>query len=135
MGLVESRVSMPTEAKKAFSTHLVDQARQRKREEREKARLAYIRRVAQSLDALSELVSFREAYIFGSLTKAGSFRPGVSDVDIAIAGLRDEDFFKAASFLSRELGIEVDLIQLEGHRLEPEIKKEGLKWTKGSLPS
>lgn len=124
---------MPTEAQKTFSTHLVDQARQRKRAEREKTRLTYICQVAQALDALTQLVPFKEAYIFGSLTKAGSFRPGLSDIDIAIAGLRDEDFFKAASFLSRELGVEVDLVQLEGHRLEPEIRKGGLKWTKGSL--
>jgi hypothetical protein len=117
--------------RRAFSTELVDKARQREREEREKLRLAYIQRVVQALDALSDFAPFEEAYIFGSLVRAGSFRPGISDIDIAIVGLRDEDFFRAASFLSKELGLEIDLVQLESHRLEHEIREEGLKWKKG----
>lgn len=110
---------------------MVDKARQREREEREKLRLAYIQRVVQALDALSDFAPFEEAYMFGSLVRAGSFRPGISDIDIAIVGLRDEDFFKVASFLSKELGLEIDLAQLESHRLEHEIREEGLKWKKG----
>ncbi|GFP39274.1 hypothetical protein HKBW3S47_00973 [Candidatus Hakubella thermalkaliphila] len=51
-------------------------------------------------------------------------------MDIGFVGLRDEDFFKAMSFISREIGVEVDVIQLEGHRLEARVKREGLKWTR-----
>jgi uncharacterized protein len=51
-----------------------------------------------------------------------------SDVDIAFYKLKDEDFFKAISFLSRRLARDVDVIQLEGHRLEEKRKSTGIKW-------
>jgi hypothetical protein len=54
----------------------------------------------------------------------------VSDVDVAIASLEDKDFFPAAAFLPSELGIDVDLIQLERHPFAETIRKEGIRWEK-----
>jgi hypothetical protein len=48
-------------------------------------------------------------------------------------GLADEDFFYAMAFLSREIGRDVDLIQLESHPLRNKILTTGVKkWTKNS---
>ncbi|PSP06003.1 MAG: hypothetical protein BRC54_08490 [Cyanobacteria bacterium SW_7_48_12] len=52
-----------------------------------------------------------KAYIFGSLTRAGEFTE-TSDVDVAVVGQLPENFFSLMSFLSTELGREVDLSSL-----------------------
>ena len=52
-----------------------------------------------------------EVFIFGSLAK-GSFNEN-SDIDIAVRGLKDEDYFKVLAELGRELNFEVDLIDLD----------------------
>ena len=112
-----------------FSTHLLNRALLREREEREAQRQKQIALVFKALDALSRLISFDQAYIFGSLAKPHRFFKG-SDVDIAFVGLKDEDFFQAIAFLSRELGRDVDVLQLEEHPLRDKIVREGIKWKK-----
>jgi len=52
-----------------------------------------------------------EVYIFGSLV-SGQYKE-CSDIDIAVRGLKDEDFFKILAKLGRELSYEVDLIDLD----------------------
>lgn len=112
-----------------YSTHLLDRALARKRERRERRRQERLRTAIQALDRLSELVSFQEAYIFGSLARPYRYADG-SDVDVAFVGLGNEDFFRAMSFLGHELGTEVDVVQLEGNRLREKITKEGVRWKK-----
>ncbi len=110
-----------------FSTHLLDEAVERERQERENLRLRLVEEVLSAIDRLSREIPFEEAYLFGSITKPYRYLEG-SDVDMGFVGLRDEHFFKAMSFLSREVGVDVDVVQLEGHRLEEKIKREGMKW-------
>ncbi|SFM80829.1 nucleotidyltransferase family protein [Thermodesulforhabdus norvegica] len=110
-----------------FSPYLLDRALARAREEREQRRKGRLTAVFQALERLSRLIPFEEAYIFGSLTKPYRYFAD-SDVDIAFIGLRDEDFFRAMAFLSRELGTEVDILQLEGHPLRDKVVKEGIRW-------
>ncbi|HHW40976.1 MAG TPA: nucleotidyltransferase domain-containing protein [Syntrophomonadaceae bacterium] len=112
----------------SFSTRVLDAVLSRKRREKEIARRKMIKITLSALEKLSERYPFSRAYIFGSLIETGRFVPGISDVDIAIEGLKDEDFFPAAGFLSTLLEVDVDLIQLEGHPLEDIIRKEGLLW-------
>ena len=112
-----------------FSTHLLDRALLREREGREQERQKQVAAVLGSLDALSHRVFFDQAYIFGSLAKPHRFFKD-SDVDIAFVGLKDEDFFQAIAFLSRELGRDVDVIQLEGHSLRGKVMREGIEWKK-----
>ena len=112
-----------------FSTHLLNRALLREREEREAQRQKQIALAFKALDALSQLISFDQAYIFGSLAKPHWFFKD-SDVDIAFVGLKDEDFFQAIAFLSRELGRDVDVLQLEEHPLRDKIVREGIKWKK-----
>lgn len=92
-------------------------------------RLETLEKLFNTLERLNEDVPFKEAYIFGSLAKPFKFFED-SDIDIGFMGLEDGHFFKAISFISGEIGGDVDVIQLEGHRLAEKIKKEGIKWTR-----
>ena len=110
-------------------TWRVDDVLAARRQQREQRRIELLRGVKEALGRLADAIAFRNAYIFGSLVKPGRFFED-SDIDIAVEGLKDEDLFPAIAFLSRELGREVDVIQLEGHRLEGKIRQEGLRWNK-----
>jgi predicted nucleotidyltransferase len=110
-----------------FSTDLLDRALKRERERREKERREQLEKVFSVLEELAGHVNFTEAYIFGSLVKSYRYFPH-SDVDLAFLGLKDEAFFPAIAYLSRKLGREVDLVQLESHPLKEKILKEGLRW-------
>jgi hypothetical protein len=112
-----------------FPTPLLDASMERKKREREALRLEMLEKLFNILERLSEDVPFKDAYIFGSLSRAFKFFED-SDIDIGFTGLSDGDFFKAISFISREIGRDVDVIQLEGQRLAGKIKKEGIKWAR-----
>ena len=112
---------------RGFSTHLLDRALAKERERRERRRKELLELAFRALEELSQKVPFEEAYIFGSLAKPYRYLEG-SDVDIAFVGLKDEDFFRAMAFLSRKLGTDVDVLQLEGHRLQEKVLKEGIRW-------
>ena len=114
-----------------YKTHLLDEIIQKKRESREKRRSNTIQRVFKVLKKLAEEISFQEAYLFGSVIRPHTFSEN-SDLDIGFTGLADKDFFKVMSFLSRETGRDVDVVQLEHHRLSEKIKNEGLLWKKKS---
>ena len=53
----------------------------------------------------------KEIYIFGSIVN-GSFNNN-SDIDIAIKGLNESEFYRVASILMFELENEIDLIDLD----------------------
>ena len=110
-----------------FSIHLLERALARRRESREKRRQECLVVALRALEELSREIPFEEAYLFGSLTKAGRFFEG-SDLDVAFVGLRDEDFFRASAFLWRAMGTEVDILPLEDHPLKEKVLKEGIRW-------
>jgi len=113
-----------------WSTSILDSARAKKKQEREQLRTQLLDDAMKALDKLSLLIEFEQAYVFGSVSRPQGLDEH-SDLDIAFVGLHDEDFFTAASFLSREVGKdEVDVVQLEGHRLASTIVKEGIPWKK-----
>lgn len=116
-----------------MDTYLLDEVLAKKRKKREKIRRQQVRKVFAALDKLAGAVKFQEAYIFGSLTRPYAFFPE-SDVDIAFFGLKDEEFFKTMVFLSSVLGRDVDVLQLEDHRLKNKILREGIRWKKHSWP-
>lgn len=109
-----------------FSTYLLDEAIIRKTNEREKLRLDVLKKLHYIIGKLHLEVPFKEAYIFGSVTKPYEFLEN-SDADIGFLGLKDEYFFKITTFISREMGRNVDIIQLENFRFAEKIKKEGIK--------
>ena len=53
----------------------------------------------------------KEVYVFGSIAN-GKFNEN-SDIDIAIKGISEEEFYKVASVLMFELENEIDLIDLD----------------------
>jgi uncharacterized protein len=66
----------------------------------------------------------REVYIFGSAAK-GKLREN-SDVDMAVAGLPPEVFFRAMGKASRAVGRPIDLIDLdEDNPFTRYLKEEG----------
>jgi len=111
----------------AHYLYLVAKKRKMEREKAQELREKLLSDIGEALAELSQSVPFQDAYIFGSITTPHGFSPD-SDVDIAFYGLKDEDFFKAIAFLSRRLERDVDVIQLEDHRLEEKIKSTGIKW-------
>lgn len=108
-----------------MKTTILDEYREKRRKEAESIRTQMLAKVRAAVLELSNEVSFKEAYVFGSILRP-SFSED-SDIDIAFVGLKDEDFFKTMAFLSGRLGRNVDLVQLEGHRLWERIIKEGIK--------
>lgn len=114
-----------------FSTHVLDRALARRREENERLRREVLEAVFAALAELSATVAFDEAWVFGSLAGPGRFAKR-SDVDIAVSGLRDEDFLRAAAFLSDALGRPLDLLQIQTSRHEDKIRGEGIPWKKNA---
>lgn len=115
--------------KAQFSTYILDKVLEEKKSKREEFRLKTIADITDALNELFQEIFFEEAYIFGSLIKPHKFSQD-SDIDIGFIGLNDQDFFKALAFLSRKIGSDVDIIQLEGHRFKDKIMKESIKWRK-----
>jgi uncharacterized protein len=96
---------------------------------REALRRQTLNAVFEALAALAERVPFDSAFVFGSVTRPGAFT-AASDIDIGFVNLNDEVFFRTSAFLSRQLGREVDVIQLEqAGRVQHTIFSEGIRWT------
>lgn len=107
-----------------YRTDLLDNYLILKKAKAEELRKTVQRQVVEALNKLSKNISFKKAYLFGSILSS-CFRED-SDVDIAFEGIRDQDFFKAIAFLSNHLERDVDIIQLEVHRFREKLIKQGL---------
>jgi len=110
-----------------YPTTILDEAIEKNRKNQENQRQKIIEVITHVLDDLSGEVDFKEAYLFGSITKAFRFSEK-SDIDIGFIGLSDRDLFKAMSIISKKTGFDVDVVQLEGHRLKEKIMRDGAKW-------
>lgn len=108
-----------------MKTTILDEHRERMRRQAEDLRVEMLEKIRAAVSELSNTVCFKEAYIFGSVLRP-SFSDD-SDIDIAFVGLRDADFFRTMAILSDRLGRDVEVIQLEGHRLREQIIKEGIR--------
>ena len=110
------------------SFELIEEVYRRKREERERLRQSVLKKVFEALDRLRREVPFREAYIFGSLSRPYAFYES-SDIDIAFCGLPEEKFLFAMAFLSDLLERDVDVVMLEKSKFKEKILREGIRWT------
>lgn len=110
-------------------TKLLDKYLKEIERKKEQKRLGLLKKTQETLNTLSNNISFKEAYIFGSILKKKKFYYD-SDIDIAISGLKDKDFFYFMSRAADLLGRDVDIVQLEKHRLKDKIIQEGLLWKK-----
>lgn len=105
-------------------TALLDVYRKTKKQKAEIIRNEMLKKIHGALFELSKKIYFKNVYVFGSILKP--YFSDESDIDIAFEGLKDKDFFKAMAFLSDYIGRDVDVVQLEEHRLRDKIIKEGL---------
>jgi predicted nucleotidyltransferase len=112
-------------------TELLDKYLKQIEEKKEKQRIEFLKKAIAALNTVSLELHFKEAYIFGSILKKKKFYDD-SDVDIAVVGLKDKYFFSLISRLADLLGRDVDVIQLEKHRLKDKIISEGLLWKRAS---
>ncbi|PSO60803.1 MAG: signal peptidase [Cyanobacteria bacterium QH_7_48_89] len=112
-----------------FNTEILEGAIAHRREDCERERQKILAQVLHWLEAVGSQHGIEKAYIFGSLTRAGEFTE-TSDVDVAVVGQLPENFFSLMSFLSTELGREVDLIELDQCHFGHRICEIGIQWTK-----
>jgi len=104
---------------------LLDSYRKKKKLHCEVLRKDIILKIQEAVSELAKTVYFKDAYIFGSVLTP--YFSEDSDIDIAFTGLKDNDFFKAMRLLSEYTGRDIDIIQLESHRLKDKIIGEGVK--------
>lgn len=121
--------TLKTNKRRGFSTNILDSRIKEQSRVREQRRKDFIKKVFSALDEFACLARFDRVFIFGSVTKRGQFGKN-SDVDIGFFGLEDNDMLKATAYLSKKLGIDVDVVQLEGHKFANSIKR-GVEWKKG----
>lgn len=109
---------------------LTDRIIQKQKADRERERQQVLSTLKDILEELAPKYFFSRAYIFGSIVKPGRFRRD-SDVDIAIFDLKDEYFFRLMAEISRRLGRNVEICQVEtvDERLRRSIE-EGVLWTR-----
>lgn len=110
-------------------TELLEKYLKKIEQKKELRRIELLKKILVALSKLSKEISFKKAYIFGSILKRKRFYYD-SDIDIAVFGLKDKDFFYFMSRATTMLGRDVDVVQLEKHRLKDKIIKEGLLWKK-----
>jgi uncharacterized protein len=84
--------------------------------------------VDNALSELSDKYKWKEAYLFGSITRSGKFRAD-SDVDIALKGLDKYQLYAFIGDISFLLKREVDVIRLEETPLSTAIIQKGIPWT------
>ena len=101
---------------------------QRDRERREASEALRIQARIQLRQALAEVALGEPVYLFGSITRPGTFRRD-SDIDIAfVHEPQATKGYKLASMLEDIVGRPVDLIQLTETRFRETILKEGEPW-------
>ncbi len=96
-------------------------------EQREREQL--LTRVVQATELLKEKFGVRRVILFGSLAHANWFTP-TTDIDLAVEGLRHDDFWQAWQFLEEVFpDRRVDLITLEtaSKSLKAAIKRQGVE--------
>jgi hypothetical protein len=111
----------------SYATTILDEVIEKKRRDQEELRLHMMGKIQTALDRLSREIAFEEEYLFGSITKPFRFSER-SDIDIGFIGLDDRYFFRVMYCISEEIGRDVDIVQLEDHRLADKIKRQGTRW-------
>jgi predicted nucleotidyltransferase len=114
---------------------LIVEALEQKKQRQEWIRQQTLINIEHTLQALAEQVSFDDALIFGSVTRAYAFQAD-SDIDIGFQNLANDWYFFTIAFLSGQLQRDVDVLQLEqAGRLRSKILQEGISWKQLNLPS
>ena len=105
---------------------LLEKILAQKREEGEKERLRILALTIDALKSVAPRFSLSEAYITGSLCQPERFHSR-SDIDIAVAGLTNQNFFSFMAAMQDMLPIQVEVIELENCRFADKIIRNGMK--------
>ena len=116
-------------AKKAAFPDLWHKRILERRADREKMRIAAIRQVQKTLHRLETKYQWDEAYLFGSILHEGRYGRN-SDIDIAVLGLKNHDYYEFVGEISDLLNKRVDVVLLEECDFAHSIKEKGIKWTR-----
>ncbi|MDY6969834.1 MAG: nucleotidyltransferase domain-containing protein [Spirochaetota bacterium] len=109
----------------SFDISLAKKIYNEKKENQEKNRQILLEKVIDLLKEYFADKNILSVYIVGFLVKAYQYTQ-YSDIDIAIEGMKSEDFFKIYGDIEELLGTEnIDLIELEKCRFRDSIIKEG----------
>jgi uncharacterized protein len=100
----------------------------RKEEQREELRHSVLLKLDKSLKVLSEKYSWKEIFIFGSITRNGAFHYN-SDIDIGIEGLDPLKHYAFVGEISGLMERDVDVVILEECGFTEMIKEKGLIWS------
>ena len=111
-----------------YDTSVLDRAIAERRAEWEARRKTTLERVMAALDAVAPQFGVEEAYVFGSLAKAGRYHEK-SDIDVAVCWPGQGSFFDLAAEVSRRLGQDIDILPLDKIPFADKIRREGIKWT------
>jgi len=113
-------------AGKPVGTPLVSRRNASRASDDERLRLAVRRRLKT---VLRRVLPGKTVWIFGSLTRPGSFHP-CSDIDVAIQEEPSEmSLYRLHAVLEDGLGRPADVVVLSQSRLKNKIVKEGELWT------
>ena len=110
-----------------FNTYLLDREKKKQRQANEEKRREMISKVFAVLEDIAPKYGIERAYLFGSISRQFQFVED-SDIDIALENLPEEYYFKLLAELSRRLGYDVDLVNLEKCRFSEYIKMRGIQW-------
>jgi uncharacterized protein len=106
--------------------NLFEQILTRKQQEREKEREELLSLTIDVLKRVTPQFSVTAAYITGSLVVTGRFHSH-SDIDIAVEGLTDKNYFTFMAKVQQLLPRQVEIIELENCTFAQKIFETGLK--------
>lgn len=101
----------------------------KRQSDQEKLRKSVLQKINLALKTIEKKYDWKEAYLFGSVTKKETFRRN-SDIDLAVSGLNKLDHYAFLAELSDLLEKSVDVVLLEECPFAESIKEKGLKWNR-----
>ncbi len=112
--------------KMAGSGNLLKQILDEKQLKQEKERVALLKLTIDTIQKVGPVYSVSSAYISGSLIMPERFRSH-SDIDIAVLGLTNQNYFSFMAKIQEYLPRQVEVIELENCRFAKKILDTGLK--------
>jgi len=117
----------------AFPTPLFDERLNQRRQQNERDRQQILEQPLAWLEQNAARFQIGQGYLFGSVIQAGKFSAD-SDVDLAIASLKDGDPFGLIGYLSLHLNRDVDVVPLDQCHFADKIRQTGILWNANRSP-
>jgi predicted nucleotidyltransferase len=109
-----------------YQINIWEQIEERKKAESETFRKETLEKTIAALELVLPDFTIAEAYITGSILIPNKFGSN-SDIDIAVSGLPDNDYFRFVACLGELLPRDIEVIELENCRFAEKILRTGMK--------